>query len=175
MRIATIVGITLLSAVTVAAQAGGQAAGAGQARGSETGQPTAAANSSEVKAVADAYVKAVLAGNAKDVAALYTEDAVEMPPNQPIVKGRTAIEQYYTKVLSGPVKVMAFTLEHLESRSSGDAAWDVGTYKQSMQGEAGTTTPPADTGKYIVLLKRVGGAWKVSYAIYNSDIAPPGR
>ena len=30
-----------------------------------------------------------------------------------------------------------------------------------------------DTGKYTVVLKRVGGAWKVAYAIYNSDLPPP--
>ena len=33
-----------------------------------------------IRAVADAYVKASLAGDAKAIAALYTEDAVEMPP-----------------------------------------------------------------------------------------------
>jgi hypothetical protein len=26
-----------------------------------------------------------------------------------------------------------------------------------------------DTGKYIVMLKRTGGAWKIAYAIHNSD------
>jgi hypothetical protein len=30
-----------------------------------------------------------------------------------------------------------------------------------------------ETGKYVVVLKRTGGAWKVAYAIYNSDQAPP--
>ena len=29
-----------------------------------------------------------------------------------------------------------------------------------------------DTGKYTVILKRTGGAWKVAYAIYNSDTPP---
>ena len=30
-----------------------------------------------------------------------------------------------------------------------------------------------DTGKYVVILKRTGGSWKVAYAIYNSDLPPP--
>ena len=155
MRTASIVGVVLLAVVIgAAAQTGG---GSGNAA---------------VKQVADSYVKAVLAGDAKAVAALYTEDAVEMPPNQPMIKGRAAIQQYYEKVFGMGMKVMSFTLDHLESHASGDSAWDAGAYKQSMQGETGTTTPPSDTGKYVVILKRAGNGWKVAYAIYNSDMAP---
>src|SRR5918992_879718 len=50
-----------------------------------------------IRAVADAYVKATLAADAKAIADLYTDDAVEMPPNHPVVKGRAAIQQYYEK------------------------------------------------------------------------------
>jgi uncharacterized protein (TIGR02246 family) len=131
---------------------------------------TAATVDAAIKAIADQYVKATLAGDAKAIAALYTEDAVEMPPNQPPVKGRTALLQFYEKQLAG-VKFSIFALEHLETRAVGDTGYDVGTYRQ-------TITPPKgpafdDTGKYVVLLKRVGGSWKVAYAIYNSDMPPP--
>ncbi len=123
-----------------------------------------------VTKVADAYVKATLAGDAKAIAALYTEDAVEMPPNQPAVKGRAAIEQYYTKLFADPaMKLSAFTLTHLESGTAGDLGFDVGMYQQTMTGGGG---PMKDSGKYTVLLKRVGGTWKVAYAIYNSDQPP---
>jgi uncharacterized protein (TIGR02246 family) len=131
---------------------------------------TAATIDASIKAIADQYVKATLAGDAKAIAALYTEDAIEMPPNQPPVKGRAALQQFYEKQLSG-VKFTIFSLEHLETRAVGDTGYDVGTYRQ-------TITPPKgqafdDTGKYAVILKRVGSAWKVAYAIYNSDLPPP--
>ena len=58
-------------------------------------QPARGATDPAIAAVADHYVKATLAGDAKAVAALYTEDAVEMPPNLPAVKGRAAIQQLY--------------------------------------------------------------------------------
>jgi uncharacterized protein (TIGR02246 family) len=165
MKSATIVGLTLLAAVAMAApESAAQAGGAAS--------PQAGAGNAAITQVADSYVKATLAGDAKAVADLYTEDAIEMPPNQPPVKGRTAIQQYYEKAFSGGSKVMSFTLDHLETHASADSAWDVGTYKQSMQGEAGTATPASDTGKYVVILKQVGGAWKVAYAIYNSDQPP---
>lgn len=167
MRTAAIVGLALLWSVTSTAQGAGQATGAG--KGQSTGSGDAA-----IKQVADDYVKATLASDAKAIAALYTEDAVEMPPNEPSVKGRAAIEQYYTKVFSGGTKVGQFTITHLESRSVGDSGYDVGTYQQSMTPPA-QTAATSDTGKYVVILKRSAGAWKVAYAIYNSDQAPPRR
>ena len=42
---------------------------------------------------ADKYLKAVLAGDASTIAAMYREDAVLMPADCPLLRGRTAIEQ----------------------------------------------------------------------------------
>ena len=128
-----------------------------------------------IKAVADAYVKASLAGDAKAIAALYTEDAVEMPPHQPMIKGRTAIEQYYQKGFAAGSKMSTFSVSHLQTEATGDLGYDAGTYQQTMTPPGGTS-PVNDSGKYVVILKRAGSAWKVSYAIYNSDQPPaPGR
>ena len=139
--------------------------------GLQTGaQGARGGNDPAINAVADQYVKATLAGDAKAIAALYTEDGIEMPPNEPAVKGRAAIQQFYERNFKG-AKIGEFSLTHLESRSSGDTAYDAGMYRQ-------TVTPagaPAmkDAGKYVVILKRVAGSWKVAYAIYNSDLPPP--
>jgi len=129
----------------------------------------ASASAADIVKVTDAYVKASLAGDAKAVAALYTDDAVEMPPYEPLVKGRAAIEQYYTKQMGGPAKLKSLNLTHIESKASGDIGYDVGTYTQTLSDGQHSMD---DTGKYTVLLKRVGGAWKVAYAIYNSDKQP---
>jgi uncharacterized protein (TIGR02246 family) len=143
--------------------------GAGQGA-ADAKKPGAAGGNADIRQISDAYVKAVLAGDAKAVAALYTEDAIEMPPNVPGIKGRAAIEQYYAKILSGPVKVGQFTLTHIESRAAGDIGYEVGTYRQTFNppSQTGANT---ETGKYTVILKRVQGAWKVAYAIYNADQA----
>lgn len=125
--------------------------------------------SAEIAKVSDSYVKASQAGDAKAIAALYTDDAVEMPPNQPLLKGRAAIEQYYTKQFGGPAKVQSFALTRIESNASGDIGYEVGTYKQTI---TDGKNPMNDSGKYTVVLKRTGGAWKVAYAIYNSDTPP---
>jgi uncharacterized protein (TIGR02246 family) len=165
MRITAIVGIIALSAAVAAAQTA-------PAPAKTPATQSSAGGSAAVKQVADSYVKAVLAGDPKAVVALYAEDAVEMPPNQPLLKGRAAIQSYYEQVLGSGRKVMSFTLDHIESHTSGDTAFDAGTYKQSMQGETGAATPASDTGKYVVILKRAGAGWKIAYAIYNSDNPP---
>ena len=128
--------------------------------------PAAAA---EIAKVSDAYVKASLAADAKTIAALYTEDAVEMPPNHPMVKGRAAIEQYYTKQFGGSAKLQSLALTKIESNASGDIGYEVGTYRQTI---TDGQHPINDAGKYTVMMKRVGGVWKVAYAIYNSDTPP---
>lgn len=123
-----------------------------------------------IRAVADQYVKATVAGDAKSIAALYTEDAVEMPPNQSLVKGRAAIQQYYEQQFAGG-KIARFTLSHVETRAVGDSGYDVGTYRQNVTPTGGTAFD--DTGKYVVILKRGTAGWKVAYAIYSSDRPPP--
>ena len=111
------IGLLVVAAAAVAGQAPATA-GQGKGRG-DSGEA--------IKAVADAYVKATLAGDAKAIAALYTEDAIEMPPNAPMVKGRAAILQYYEKEFGGGTTINSFTLVHLESQATGDRAYDVGT------------------------------------------------
>ena len=152
----------VVTSVTLAGQPPGNA---GQAKGG-------AAGADAIKAVADAYVKAALAGDAKAIAALYTEDAIEMPPNAPMIKGRAAIQQFYQKEFGSGTKMNSFTLTHTESHASGDRGYDVGTYQQSVTPK-GATAPVSDTGKYVVILKRSGSDWKVAYAIYSSDQPPP--
>ena len=122
---------------------------------------------SEIVNVVEMYRRAALAGDAQAVAALYTEDAVELPACEPLVRGRTAIEQRYQKFFKGPVKRTTFTFSHLEAASAGDMGHAIGTYDQRLVLPSGQTV--TDTGKYVVILRRTQGAWKAAYAIYNSD------
>jgi uncharacterized protein (TIGR02246 family) len=133
--------------------------------------PPPAANDPAIMAVADAYVAAVLKGDAAAIAALYTDDAMEMPPNAAAVKGRPAIDEFQKKQVAG-AKFSAFTLNHVETRAAGDVGYDVGTYNQTLT-PTGAPGPINDTGKYIVLVKKVGGKWRVAYVCYNSDNPPP--
>jgi uncharacterized protein (TIGR02246 family) len=135
------------------------------------GAPAAALDPAIVH-LADAYLDAVRAGDAQAVAAFFTQDGIEMPPCQPPVEGRGAIERYHRAFFNGPAKLQQFSFGHRETRSSGDTAFDVGTYRQTLS--AGPTGTVEDRGKYVVLLRREGGDWRVAYMIYTSDLPPAG-
>lgn len=116
---------------------------------------------------------AINAGNAKLMQALanqdaaaatncYTADAQLLPPGAPLVEGHAAIEQYWTAGIgagAGGLKLVSG-----EVRDWDDEAYEVGTYTIAL--DDGTV---ADTGKYIVLWKRVDGEWKLHRDIWNSD------
>jgi len=138
----------------------------GPVRGGMVGMP-APAQDPAIRAVADAYQAAMLAGDAAAAAAVYRDDAVEMPPGVPPIQGRAAIEQYF-RGMFGSCRFTEFTLSHTELRASGDVAFAAGTSPARLTPNGG---PPVEaSGKYLVVLKRTGGAWRVAYSIHNSDV-----
>jgi uncharacterized protein (TIGR02246 family) len=123
--------------------------------------------------VADAYVAAVLEGDAAAVARFFREDGVLMPDCAPRAAGRAAVEESYRHLFGGPGRFVRFTLDHAESRVEGNVAFDAGTSKQTIS--RGPNLPPLElVGKYLVVLKRTGGEWKIAYLIYNGDQPMPG-
>jgi len=119
--------------------------------------------------LAQEFATAFNAKDAQKVASFYAEDAVLMPANQPMVKGRSGIENFFKSMIDAGVTNLQ--LKPMESVISGAQAFDSGTSSVTLKGggSGGTTV----TGKYVVVLKRVGGAWKIAYDIFNEDVAPP--
>jgi ketosteroid isomerase-like protein len=104
--------------------------------------------------------------NAKDpakVAMLYVEDGIVNPPNQSAVRGRAAIQNWAKETMG---VFTSITLTPAESAISGTVGYETGTY-------SGTMASGSDTGKYVVVLKRVGGQWLIAHDIFNSDMPPP--
>jgi len=134
-------------------------------------QPPAAAElNAEIVKMADTYRRAVIAGDAKAAAATFTDDATELGPCGPTVKGRAAIEEHYRRMFEN-VKVTSFTFSHLDATVDGNVGYDAGTYSETA-GPAGTPGMTI-TGKYLVVLKRGPGGWKAAYLIFNFDGPPP--
>jgi ketosteroid isomerase-like protein len=50
-------------------------------------------------------------------------------------------------------------------------ALDRGTYKLAV---APNGTAKTDTGKYVVVWRKIGGEWKAAADIFNSDLAASG-
>jgi uncharacterized protein (TIGR02246 family) len=117
--------------------------------------------------VAEQYRQAVLAGDAAAAARTYRQDAIEMAPGRPALKGRAAIEQYYRELFTGPFKVSEFRFTYLETSVVGDTGYLAGTYLEKLAG--GPARFIEDSGKFVVIVKRDSGTWGSAYTIYNSD------
>jgi ketosteroid isomerase-like protein len=106
-------------------------------------------------------------GDADQMASFYAEDAVSMPPNRPMVKGRAAIVATLRRNLDDDPATMLLT--PMESAIVGDRAYEVGT--RVMKWKTGLVL----NEKYSRVYKRVGNDWKIAYFIWNSDSAagPP--
>ena len=124
-----------------------------------------------IRAHVDHWLQLVKAKDASGIAKLYAEDGAVMPPNAPIGKGRAAIQQAWASMMRTPGFDLTFNPEQIAISSSGDMALDRGTYSLTVA-PAGTTQ--TDTGKYVVVWRKIGGDWKAVADIFNSDLPASG-
>jgi uncharacterized protein (TIGR02246 family) len=117
-----------------------------------------------VRALADSAVAYLRAGNPDAWAGLYAEDGVLHPPNQPEVRGRSALQEYARGI---PVENIEFT--EVEVQGHGPLAYGTSGVVFKVKGQA------ADTGKQLWVARRnADGRWEVSVVSFNSDRAATG-
>lgn len=111
-----------------------------------------------------AYTRAYNAGDSAALAQVYAEDAVLLPPNGEIVRGRAAIEAFWKRGMGKDLK-----LEVVDARLHGSVGYAVGIYSFP-PGPKGAG--PGDRGKFMVGLKRLSGnTWKIAADIWNQPRA----
>lgn len=109
--------------------------------------------------VVDAYVKANLDGDTEALVALYADDALLLPPDEGLVEGREAIAAFWAEGIEAGLALTPIRVE-----AEGSTGLVVGRYTVPAQGEA-----PADSGKCVLMLKRIDGAWRITADIWNSS------
>lgn len=135
----------------------------------------AAAIEQEIKAVVEQWNGFIAARNDSAIAALYADNAVLMPPNQPRLATNDGIRGYFAGMwVINPT--MKLTTDRVVASDAGDVAVEEGSFALQYAGADGK--PIDDTGKYIVIWKRTDAGWKVVRDIFNTDLppaAPPAR
>lgn len=116
-----------------------------------------------VQKLSDRWAAAFNAGNAGAVAAMYADDAYVLPPGGPMVKGRGAIEAFWTQTARqvGDVKLVTVDVQRLGRRS----AREIGTVTLETKAQP----PQQVVGKYVVVWRKVGSRWLLATDIWNSN------
>ena len=132
---------------------------------------TSASDEEAIRGQVARWLELVKAKDAAAIAQLYTEDGAVMPPNAGIGKGREAIQKTWAGMMNTPGFDLTFTPEQIILSGSGDMALDRGTYRLAV---APSGKAMNDTGKYVVVWRKVGGEWKAAADIFNSDLPAAG-
>jgi ketosteroid isomerase-like protein len=131
--------------------------------------PLSQADVASIRASTDSFVAWFHSDRDSAMAALYTEHAVLMPPNQGSVEGRAAIRAFLANFPAIP----DFTATVLEVEGLGDLAYVRGTFSLSLPA-AGARPAMSDHGKFIEIRRRQpDGKWLMSVDIFNSDVPLP--
>ena len=130
------------------------------------GRTDVAAEEAKIRDLDKKWVAAVGAKDATASANFYAVDGVIMPAGAPIAQGRSAIASVWKGFLGLKNFDLTFAPSEVTIASSGDIAYEIGTYALGFDGDKG---PVKDVGKYVVVWKKVEGAWQVAADIFNSD------
>lgn len=130
--------------------------------------PKAGADEAAIRAQGRDWEKAFKAGDAKAVAALYAEDALLLPPGNPGVRGRAAIQAFFIKDIAEAkaAGVVLVVNPKTDVGVSGDMGWESGTYTATVKGAV------VESGKFLSVSRKKNGKWLYLRDTWNADAAP---
>ena len=118
---------------------------------------------SDISAVNRQFEDAARKGDLDRLASLYTPDAIALPPDGPLVKGRDAIKQMWGSVAQ-QIGLKDVQLKTVDFEQAGDTGYEVG--EATLTVSSGTAVV-----KFIVVWKMIGGQWRLHRDIWNTKSA----
>ena len=123
--------------------------------------PAPVAADTELAALRAEYAAAANAGDAARISALYTADALSLPGEGVLLRGRSEIERYARESLATVPHDASVTLVPRHFSASGHMASETGTFTET-RGDG----KPGATGVYVAIYTREGsGAWRIAMEV----------
>jgi ketosteroid isomerase-like protein len=116
------------------------------------------------------FIEAYEGEDGTAIAQMFTEDGMRMEPNMEMVRGRAAVEAAMTAQFD-MIEAPQLTIETIDFGTSGDLAYDIGTYTVSYEMGGAVN---ADEGKYVVVMKLGPDGWKILTHIFSSSLPEEG-
>ena len=118
-----------------------------------------------IAAVNRKFEEAATKKDAAGIAALYTDDAIVLPPDAPMARGKAGIQELWGNVIQG-LGLKSVKLETVDMEIAGDTACEVGraTLELAPQGGSAATAK----AKYVVSWKKTKDGWKLHRDIWNA-------
>ena len=106
-------------------------------------------------------------GDLESVMAVYSDDVISMPPNQPPLHGKAAVRSMWESVLEGFSIDSTVSVEEVEV--AGAWAFERGTYKMTLKPKGGGELIE-DEGKYLdIVRQQPDGDWKYARVSWSSS------
>lgn len=119
------------------------------------------------QAAADGWVAAFNSGDVAGLALMYSPEAKILPPDEAIISGYGAIEEYWKSFNPGNVRI---EISEVETMKLGDYWFREGTY-------AGLDPAEGEprVGKFIELWTKVESAWFIHRQMWSPNAPPPAQ
>lgn len=116
-----------------------------------------------------AFARAVRTGDRVAIGDAYADDATLVAPAAEVIRGRSAIEQFWRTGVETGIELLELTVIELQQR--GDVALEIGRYALHVVPESGG--PVIDRGRYLVVHRADGdGRWRRCAEMFSPDHLP---
>ena len=120
----------------------------------------------EIASSRAAFVTALAGGDAKSACAVYMHDATLVPPAAARLKGREAIESFWTAGLAAGMS--RFEMEADEIRGACDVTYELGRYAIELEPADGR--PVRERGTYVLVHEQQpDGSWLRAVETFNPE------
>lgn len=133
------------------------------------GEPAvdAAAEEQAIRELDARWNQAIADRDVDAIVALYADDGYLAPTNAPRIAGHDALRDAWTHMLDLTEGQAVITPVDIDVARAGDMAVETGDYRLSVRNGGQLME---DSGKYVVVWKKVDGTWKVAADIFNTNL-----
>src|SRR5499426_3055019 len=119
----------------------------------------------EIGKVNRLFEEAVRAQDPDRIAALYTGNAIALPPDGPLVRGQDGVRQLWTTIIKD-MGLRDVTLKTIDLDVQDDSACEVGQATLTLDPPGGQRATV--NVKYVVIWQRFGSQWRLHRDIWNA-------